>query len=118
MPKRKSAWASWNARTNRKGGIKSTVTYNMNILQGITDPTQFCVSLNQNTQVKSSKIIEKVNFSHPMFAKNRKAVQANHKDFIRKDRISFCGAYWGYGFHEDGLQSGIRVCEAYGERLT
>ena len=118
MPKRKSAWASWNARTNGRSAEKSTVTYNMNILQGINDPTQFCVSLNQNSQVESTRIIEKINFSHPMFARNRKKVQANHEEFIRRDRISFCGAYWGYGFHEDGLQSGLRVCEAYGETLT
>ena len=118
LPKRTSAWASWNAKTDGKNGGKSTVTYNMNILQGIEDETQFCVSLNQGGRVKRETHIEEVDFSHPTFAKGRKEVQTRHTEFIRNDRVSFCGAYWGYGFHEDGLQSGLRVCKAFGEELS
>lgn len=118
MPKRQSAWASWNARTDAKKSQKSTVTYNMNILQGLEDDTQFCVSLNQGGMVDKSKRIEEITFSHPMFTKERKSIQARHHGFIRNDKVSLCGAYWGFGFHEDGLQSGLRVCKAYGEELT
>ena len=118
LPQRTSAWASWNAKTDGKNGGKSTVSYSMNILQGLEDETQFCVSLNQGRRVNKDSHIEKVDFSHPTFSKKRKAVQSRHSEFIRNDRVSFCGAYWGYGFHEDGLQSGLRVCKAFGEELV
>ena len=117
LPKRKSAWASWNAKSQHQADVKSTVTYNMNILQGINDKINFCVSLNQTDLVDSNKHIQEEFFEHPMYTTNRKNVQSNHRNFIRNNGISLCGAYWGYGFHEDGLQSALRVSKEFGEEL-
>jgi len=62
--------------------------------------------------------LEDYHFSHPTYAADRFKAQQRHGEFIRRRGISWCGAYWGYGFHEDGLTSGLRVCESLGERLS
>jgi predicted NAD/FAD-binding protein len=89
----------------------------MNILQGLTCSQPFCVSLNQEESIETSLHHGDFKFSHPTYHKGRKEAQKRHREFIRNQGISLCGAYWGYGFHEDGLSSGLRVCEAFGERL-
>ena len=118
LPKRKSAWASWNARIPRDKSLKATSTYSMNILQGLQDDTQFCVSLNQDLLIDDESRCGDYHFSHPTYHANRAEAQGKHSAFIRRKGISFCGAYWGYGFHEDGLTSGLKVCESFGESLS
>ena len=118
LPKRRSAWASWNARIPAGNQRKATSTYNMNILQGLDDRQQFCVSLNQKDLVDPSLHHSDFNYSHPPYSPGRARAQARHHEFIRRKGISLCGAYWGYGFHEDGITSGLRVCEAFGEGLA
>ena len=117
LPKRKAAWASWNARIPANNQAKATSTYSMNILQGLQDRQQFCVSLNQDDLINTDLHNSDYNYSHPTYSPGRSVAQARHKEFIRRKGISLCGAYWGYGFHEDGISSGIRVCEAFGENL-
>jgi predicted NAD/FAD-binding protein len=56
-------------------------------------------------------------YHHPVFKTGREAMQARHPQLIRRKRTSFCGAYWGFGFHEDGVRSAAAVCEAFGEKL-
>jgi predicted NAD/FAD-binding protein len=89
----------------------------MNILQSLPTPEPFCVTLNQDNQIDSSMEHANFNFSHPTYHAGRKKAQLRHAEFIRRQGISFCGAYWGFGFHEDGLTSGLQVCEAFGEKL-
>ena len=117
IPKRKSARASWNAYLPKKNSSDALVTYDMNILQSLPTREQFCVSLNQQNLVDPKLIHGNYNFSHPTYHPGRKDAQSKHASFIRNRGISLCGAYWGYGFHEDGLNSGLRVCEAFGESL-
>ena len=117
IPKRKSARASWNAYLPKKNSSDALVTYDMNILQNLPTREQFCVSLNQQNLVDPKLIHGNYNFSHPTYHPGRKDAQSKHASFIRNRGISLCGAYWGYGFHEDGLNSGLRVCEAFGESL-
>lgn len=117
LPRRNSARASWNAYLPEGHSEKATVTYDMNILQGLTCSQPFCVSLNQEESIETSLHHGDFKFSHPTYHKGRKEAQKRHREFIRNQGISLCGAYWGYGFHEDGLSSGLRVCEAFGERL-
>ena len=117
LPRRKSAWASWNAKIPKGDRSKATSTYSMNILQGLEDETEFCVSLNQRDLIDEKSLLCDFDFSHPTYAANRSKTQKRHKEFIRRKGISWCGAYWGYGFHEDGLNSGLRVCESFGEAL-
>ncbi len=117
IPKRKSARASWNAYLPQKSSSDALVTYDMNILQSLPTKEPFCVSLNQQDLLDPNLIHGQYNFSHPTYHPGRKDAQSRHSSFIRNHGISLCGAYWGYGFHEDGLNSGLRVCEAFGERL-
>jgi predicted NAD/FAD-binding protein len=90
----------------------------MNILQGLQDDTQFFVSLNQEDLITEESRHGNYHFSHPTYDANRAAAQKKHSACIRRKGISLCGAYWGYGFHEDGLTSGLRVCESFGESLS
>ncbi|GAB4158661.1 MAG: NAD(P)/FAD-dependent oxidoreductase [Planctomycetaceae bacterium] len=113
LPKRKRAWAAWNYRLHSGGVHKATVTYNMNILQHIDSSHTFCVTLNDTTGIDESKVLRRIQYAHPIFTTNRAAAQQRHQDVIRKNRTSFCGAYWGYGFHEDGVKSAINVCRAF-----
>ena len=62
---------------------------------------------------KNEKIIKEFEYEHPIFFPGIIEYQAQHKSLIRNNKLSFCGAYWGYGFHEDGVDSAIRVCESY-----
>ena len=117
LPKRKSARASWNAYLPKEQQEQAVVTYDMNILQSLPTTEPFCVSLNQRKQINPSLHHADYDFSHPTFHPGRKEAQATHDHFIRNRGISLCGAYWGYGFHEDGLNSGLRVCKAFGMTL-
>ncbi len=117
LPKRKSARASWNAYLPKEQQEQAVVTYDMNILQSLPTTERFCVSLNQRKQINPSLHHADYDFSHPTFHPGRKEAQATHDQFIRNRGISLCGAYWGYGFHEDGLNSGLRVCKAFGITL-
>jgi predicted NAD/FAD-binding protein len=117
LPRRKSARASWNAYLPKGRNGQALVSYDMNILQSLPTPEPFCVTLNQDNQIDSSMEHANFNFSHPTYHAGRKKAQLRHAEFIRRQGISFCGAYWGFGFHEDGLTSGLQVCEAFGEKL-
>jgi len=117
LPRRLSARASWNALLTEDKHEQAIVTYDMNILQSLPTDEPFCVSLNQRNTIDPKKHLQDFQFSHPTFHPGRKKAQAKHKDFIRRQGISLCGAYWGYGFHEDGLKSGLKVCEAFGASL-
>ena len=117
LPRRKSARASWNALLTKESGRQSIVTYDMNILQSLPTEEPFCVSLNQRNEIRESALHDEFEFSHPTFHQGRKEAQERHDSYIRNRGISLCGAYWGYGFHEDGLNSGLRVCKAFGASL-
>jgi predicted NAD/FAD-binding protein len=117
LPRRKSARASWNAYLSKESKRQAVVTYDMNILQDLPTDEPFCVSLNQRNEIRESAMHREFEFSHPTFHQGRKEAQERHGSFIRNRGISLCGAYWGYGFHEDGLNSGLRVCEAFGASL-
>ena len=113
LPKRKRAWAAWNYRLGGDDSGKATVTYNMNILQHIPSRHTFCVTLNDTAGIDESKVLRSIRYAHPIFTTDRADAQRRHHDVIRKNRTSFCGAYWGYGFHEDGVNSAIKVCRAF-----
>jgi len=86
-------------------------------LQSLPTREPFCVSLNQEDQIDNRKEHAQFQYSHPTYHPGRRKAQADHQNFIRRKGISLCGAYWGYGFHEDGLTSGLRVCKAFGSEL-
>ncbi len=120
LPARELAWSSWNYRLI-KGANASPVprlTYNMNILQGLDAPCTFCVSLNQNEQVDSAKILGQYRYSHPVFSLAGMQAQQRWDEIAGAKRTWYCGAYWGSGFHEDGVKSALRVVESIDNSKT
>jgi len=114
LPKRRRAWGSWNYRIRSDSSDAVAITYNMNMLQSISSRTQYCVTLNETDRIDPSKVIRRFQYHHPIFTLERDAAQARHEELVRNNRTSFCGAYWGFGFHEDGVRSAIRVAEHFG----
>jgi predicted NAD/FAD-binding protein len=117
LPATRRAWAAWNYRVPATDSAAVSVTYNMNILQDLRAPAQFCVSLNPNGGIDARALIARFTYHHPIFTSARDAAQARHGEVIRRRGVSYCGAYWGYGFHEDGINSALAVAHAYGEDL-
>jgi predicted NAD/FAD-binding protein len=111
LPKQQRAWAAWNYHLAAGDSDKATVTYNMNILQGIRSPHTFCVSLNSQQLIDRSKLIREIEYHHPVFTPHRRAFQQRHAELVAHGRASYVGAYWGNGFHEDGVQSALFVVE-------
>lgn len=118
LPERKRAWASWNYRIPAGEKERVTVTYNMNMLQGIESGETYCVSLNQSQGIDPARVIRRIDYEHPLFTPGRDHAQSRHGSLIRRRGISYCGAYWGFGFHEDGVRSALAVCEAFDMSLA
>lgn len=115
MPRKKNAWAAWNAHVDKEADGQATVTYNLNILQGHTSPAPFMVSLGRGESIDPSKIIRRIQYAHPAYQLNSPGAQARWSEISNQNsRTHFCGAYWGYGFHEDGVKSAVRVCSSLG----
>jgi len=111
LPQRKRAWASWNYRIPSENRAKATVTYHMNRLQRLSSRREYCVTLNDAGGVRADAVLAQLTYHHPVFAIDRRAAQSRHGELIGPNRTSFCGAYWGNGFHEDGVRSAETVCE-------
>ncbi|MGF6112056.1 NAD(P)-binding protein [Pseudomonas sp. ADAK2] len=117
LPKQKLAWASWNYRLGSAGHTRATVTYDMNILQGIQSETTFCVSLNQSAGISPFKVLAKYTYAHPQFSLKAVAAQERWEELNGAQHTYYCGAYWANGFHEDGVVSALRVARSLGEAL-
>jgi uncharacterized protein len=112
MPRRRATWSSWNFHLAEKpaaGG--STVTYWMNNLQRLRADRDYLVTLNRGAEIDPAQVIRRFEYDHPMFTAAGVAAQARHGEISGFDRTHYCGAYWGWGFHEDGVVSALRVCE-------
>lgn len=118
LPDRPKAWASWNYRIPADECDNVTVTYNMNMLQGLECNETYCVSLNQTARIEPRKVIRRIRYQHPLFTPGRDQAQASHAAMIRRRGISYCGAYWGFGFHEDGVRSALCVSDAFDMSLA
>jgi predicted NAD/FAD-binding protein len=116
LPRNSAAWSSWNYLQASRDQ-RAVVTYNMNILQGLSAPETFCVTLNHSQAINPVKVLGKFSYSHPVFSlAGMKAQQRWHE--INAAPIWFCGAYWHNGFHEDGVNSALRVASAIGTRAS
>ncbi|MCA8996969.1 MAG: FAD-dependent oxidoreductase [Planctomycetaceae bacterium] len=113
LPQRRKAWAAWNYHVRSSEETRPSVTYNMNILQHLPTEQTVCVTLNEEESIAPDKILGKYNYSHPYFSPTRASAQSRHTELIRHDRLSYCGAYWQNGFHEDGVHSALTVCKAF-----
>ena len=117
LPRRRRARASWNFHLEPEQSGKTTVTYLMNRLQPLESESQICVTLNRNERIDPERVIETIQYSHPIFTGAGIAAQGRWAEVSGARRTHYCGAYWGFGFHEDGVASALRVCERFGEEL-
>ncbi|MGE3962419.1 MAG: NAD(P)/FAD-dependent oxidoreductase [Dehalococcoidia bacterium] len=117
LPRREAARAAWNyhAETSRTLDLDTlTMTYDLNRLQGMDGETHYCVSTNPSSALDESKVIASFDYSHPVFEAGTIAAQARLRQLNGRRQTYFAGAYLGYGFHEDGLQSGVEVARLLG----
>ena len=118
MPRRRLAWAAWNYHRLKKQQDLLALTYNMNILQGIKAADQFCVTLNNTAAIDPERIIHTQQYSHPVFSPKAVEAQQKQEQINSSGRSWFCGAYWRYGFHEDGVVSALDALSHFNERLN
>jgi predicted NAD/FAD-binding protein len=110
MPKRRRAWAAWNyhvPRAGDQGDGRVRLTYNMNILQSLDAPMPFLVTLNNTDAINPGRIIRSFDYEHPVFNSEVLQAQRRHREINGAQRTYYCGAYWRYGFHEDGVVSAL-----------
>lgn len=111
LPKKKLAWAAWNYHILRSKSDTAALTYNMNILQSLKTETTYNVTLNFTKAIDPTKIIKKIKYMHPRFSLDAVNAQKRHSEISGPNRTFYCGAYWRYGFHEDGVFSGLRAAQ-------
>ncbi|MDE3069108.1 MAG: FAD-dependent oxidoreductase [Acidobacteriota bacterium] len=141
LPRRRRAWASWNYhlggdrtaqerhRDARPSGApvagpaggppegRARVTYHMNRLQSLDADRELCVTLNRTEEIDPGRIVRRIEYAHPVFTAAGVRAQGRRAQISGINRTHFCGAYWGWGFHEDGVASGVHVAERFGGRL-
>ena len=109
MPKNKNAWSSWNSSIKKNEIEKNSITYWLNLLQNLECEENIFLTLNPYFEIDQSKILKKVKFTHPYFDQTALDFQGKLKNLQNKRNILFCGSYFGYGFHEDGIKSSIEM---------
>ncbi len=112
MPKNKSAWSSWNS-ISKKDLTNTCVTYWLNQLQNLKTSQNYFLTLNPIQNIEQDKIIKRVIFTHPYFNLKNTLLQKELKNLQGKSRTWYCGSYFGYGFHEDGLKSALEVAKLF-----
>jgi uncharacterized protein len=118
LPRRRGARAAWNYHLLREPKAQSTVTYYMNHLQRLQADRDFCVTLNRTEAIDPAKVIRTISYSHPVYTQAGVAAQSEHGAISGlAGRTHYCGAYWGWGFHEDGVLSALRACAPFGVKL-
>ena len=117
MPPKKIAWASWNYHIPKAEKGRVALTYYMNRLQSLSAREEFCVTLNMPEAIDRAKVIESIVYHHPVYDPNGLQARRRQDELNGHNRTYYCGAYWGYGFHEDGVNSALTVCKHFGKGL-
>ncbi|MBD8873699.1 FAD-dependent oxidoreductase [Rhodanobacter sp. DHB23] len=112
LPRQRKAWAAWNAFVPRDPGDTCTVSYCMNLLQGIDSPEPFVVTLNRSDAIDPDKMLARMRYHHPVYTHASVTAQARKHEIQGVNRTWYAGAYWGWGFHEDGMRSAVEVATA------
>ena len=113
MPKRKLAWAAWNYHINDNANSPASLTYNMNILQNLKTEVPLLVTLNPLQKINKKKIIKTLSYAHPQYSLRSIEAQSKYHLISGVNRTSFAGAYWGNGFHEDGVKSALDAIQQF-----
>lgn len=116
LPRRRKAWAAWNAFIPREPGAPCTVSYCMNLLQSLDAPEPFVVTLNRSEAIDPAKVLRRLRYHHPVYTHAAVAAQRRKAEIQGINRTWFAGAYWGWGFHEDGMRSAVEVADALNVR--
>jgi predicted NAD/FAD-binding protein len=114
LPRSRRAWASWNYRVPLDADRSATVTYDLTRLQGHAAPRRILLTLNESEAINPNTVIDRFTYRHPAFGNNCLAAQRRRGEISGRRRTHFCGAYWGYGFHEDGVNSALAVAKYFG----
>lgn len=114
LPPKRRAWASWNHLRVAGADSRLVVTYHMNRLQPLQTRTDYFVSLNAGDLVREDKVLKRMTYRHPRYTLDAIKAQGRWQDVSGRNRTHYCGAYWGYGFHEDGVRSAVRVAQRMG----
>ena len=118
LPRRRRAWASWNYHLQDEPVGRTTVTYHMNRLQSLAADREFCVTLNRPDDIDPDTVLRRLRYDHPVYTSAALRAQGRWAEVSGQRGIHYCGAYWGYGFHEDGVASALRVCERFERTLA
>ena len=116
MPKNKKAWSSWNSSVNKENTSETSITYWLNLLQNLKTNKNIFLSLNPFLKIDPKKIISRVKFTHPYYDKEALENQNRLKNIQNKKNLLFCGSYFGYGFHEDGIKSSLEMIKSFNDR--
>ncbi len=116
LPRRRKAWAAWNAIIPADDSEQCTVSYCMNLLQSLNAREPIVVTLNRTAHIDPTKIIKRIRYHHPIYSHASVAAQARKREIQGVNRTWYAGAYWGWGFHEDGMRSAVEVANGLGVR--
>ena len=116
LPRRRLAWSAWNYHRLAGDNAAVAVTYNMNLLQGLSTQQTYLVTLNNSAAINPDKIIKRLSYDHPVFTPDGIAAQQRQSEINGVKRSYFCGAYWRYGFHEDGVVSALNALAHFREK--
>lgn len=114
LPRRRKAWAAWNAWLPSDPNAACAVSYCMNLLQGLDSPEPFVVTLNRSAAIDPARVLATMRYRHPLYTRASVGAQARKSEIQGERRTWFAGAYWGWGFHEDGMRSAVEVAAALG----
>ena len=117
LPRLPRARGGWNVLVPRQERGRVSVTYDMNRLQGLDARPGYRVSLNLEAAIDPARVLRRLDYQHPVFTTAGDEAQRRHGELLGANRTWFAGAYWGQGFHEDGLQSALAVCRRFGKGL-
>jgi predicted NAD/FAD-binding protein len=118
LPRRRRAWAAWNYHVRPGSPGPVALTYNMNILQSLAARQTYCVTLNRAHDIDPARILKRIVYHHPLFTSAAVAAQRRHAEINGAQRTYYCGAYWGWGFHEDGVVSALAALRDFESRRT
>jgi predicted NAD/FAD-binding protein len=117
LPRRRRAWASWNYHLLDSQTERTAVTYHMNRLQSLQAERELCVTLNRAAAIDPARVIRTIPYAHPVYTTEGVRAQGRHDEISGRNRTHYCGAYWGWGFHEDGVASALVVGRRFGVEL-
>ena len=115
MPKNKKNWCSWNSSIDNKDNTKNSITYWLNLLQNLNYNENIFLTLNPYFEIDQTKVLKKVKFTHPYYDQKALDAQSELVKLQNQKDLLFCGSYFGYGFHEDGIKSSIEMLKNFND---